>query len=239
MPAYRLTSELNRECLPSSERDPNRKVAWMNAVCVFVLAIGVIMTKEPAQLAFTPEVYQPPQPIELVKAAEPETLPEIEDLKPEDIPDFQESQQVQAVVVVAPDASAVPFAVPVVGATLVSTDLRQVSPPPKLQFVTKAPPAPAVFNLRPSERANYGDLPWPTDRDYPPEAKTRRETGDVIMVIDVDAAGGAPREVTIERSSGSSYLDNHAREWVRTRWKFNPLGERKRLRSMFSYSLGL
>jgi len=236
LPQYRITSELNRQCLPSSERDPNRKVAWMNAICLAVLGVGVLMTKEPAELAFKPELYEPPQTIVLAPPVEPETLPEIEELRPEDLPDLQEVSQQPSVVVVAADATQVPFAIPVVGATLVSSDLRQVSAPPKLLVVPKAP---QLMVLKYSERGNYGNLPWPTDRDYPPEAKTRRQTGDVIMIIEVGADGGPPRDVVVEKGSGSEYLDLHARDWVRTRWKFNPAGAAKRYKFMFSYQLGI
>ncbi len=235
MPPYRLTSDLNRECLPSSEKDPNRKVAWMNAICLSVLLVGVAMTKQPAQLAFVPELYQTPQPIDIIKPQEPQTPPQVEELKPEDIQDSEETPRFQPVVVVAADPSKVPVAIPVVGATAVSSDIRQVSAPPKLLIVPK--PAPAPLILKYAERGSYGDLPWPTDRDYPTEAKSRKESGDVIMVIDVGPDGGAPTDVTIEKSSNSSYLDAHARDWVRTRWKFKPIGERKRFKFMFSYQL--
>ena len=224
LPQYRVNSELNRQCLPSAERDPNRKVAWMNAICLAVLGVGVLMTKEPAQLAFIPEIYETPQEIILPAVTEPETPPETEILRP------------SAVVVVAADASKVPFAVPVVGATMVSSDLRQVSAPPKLLVVPKPP---QLMVLKYSERGSYGDLPWPTAGDYPQEARTRRETGDVIMVIEVGREGGSPREVIVEKGSGSEYLDAHARDWVRTRWKFNPTEAPKRFKFMFSYQLGV
>lgn len=237
LPQYRLNSELNRQCLPSAERDPNRKVAWMNAICLAVLGVGVFMTKEPAKMVFIPEVYETPQEIVLPAVTEPETPEETEILRPEDIPDMQDTApQPSAVVVVAADASKVPFAVPVVGATLVSSDLRQVSAPPKLAVVPKPP---QLNILRYSERGNYGDLPWPSARDYPQEAQARRETGDVIMVIEVGREGGAPREVIVEKGSGSEYLDAHARDWVRTRWKFNPSDAPKRFKFMFTYQLGI
>ncbi|HAB19906.1 MAG TPA: TonB family protein [Verrucomicrobiota bacterium] len=233
LPEYRITSELNRQSLPGAERDPDRKVAWMNAICVLVLAVGLLMTDKPAELAFTPEIYEPPQTIELPRVL-PETKPEIQDLKVEEVTDFEPVAQ-PTVVVVAADASKVPFAVPVVGATLVSSDLRQVSAPPKLLVIPKPPP---LMVLKFTERANHGDLPWPTDKDYPPEARARKEQGDVVMVVDVSADGGAPTEVTIERPAESDYLNRAARDWVRTKWKFFP-GQAKRLRFMFSYTLGL
>lgn len=208
----------------------------MNAICLTVLAVGVLMTKEPAELVFKPEPYDPPQAVLIPTLSEPEVQTEIQELRPEDIPDLAESAPQPSVVVVAADPTKVPFAVPVVGATLASSDLRQVSAPPKLLVVPKPP---QLTVLKYSERGNYGDLPWPTDRDYPAEAKARRETGDVIMVVEVSPDGGAPKEVTVEKGSGSEYLDAHARNWVRTRWRFTASGTAKRFRFMFSYQLAL
>ena len=56
---------------------------------------------------------------------------------------------------------------------------------------------------------------------YPAQGIARRLAGEVVLRIRVDA-GGRPVEVTIERSSGSSLLDEAARKFVKARWHFVP-----------------
>ncbi len=56
---------------------------------------------------------------------------------------------------------------------------------------------------------------------YPAQAITRRLVGEVMLRIRVDASG-APREVTIERSSGFAVLDQAAAKFVKARWHFVP-----------------
>jgi TonB family protein len=228
-PEYRVISDLNRECLPSSERDPDRKIAWMNAICLSILGIGILMTKEPAQMAFVPEVYDPPQEIQIL---EPQTLPpeEIRELKPEEMTDLPEVAPAE-VVVVALDPSKVLFAVPVINATVASADLRQVSAPARLVVPPKAPSGPVLLRFGKNE---YGDFPPP--QTYPPEALARREVGSVILILKAGPDGGPPEEVTIEKSSGSSYLDIAARDWVRSKWRFFP-GKAGLYRREFEYTL--
>jgi protein TonB len=56
---------------------------------------------------------------------------------------------------------------------------------------------------------------------YPAMAIHRRLTGEVVLRIRVDARG-EPVEVSIERSSGSSILDEAAAKFVKARWHFVP-----------------
>ena len=56
---------------------------------------------------------------------------------------------------------------------------------------------------------------------YPAQGIARRLSGEVVLRIRVDA-GGHPVEVTIERSSGSTLLDEAARKFVKARWHFVP-----------------
>jgi periplasmic protein TonB len=236
---YQLTSDLNRECLPHADREPDRQVAWANALCLGVLTIGLLMTKQPAALVFHREAYDPPQVLSLEQPAElppPEMTRDLVVDAPTDAP----SAPSAPLVVVAAEPAAVPFAVPVVGATVASFDLKAVSAPPILSAPgTSASALPVIAApsvLRYGERGARGDLPWPGVADYPPEARDRKEVGDVVLVAVVTAQGGLPAEVIVEKSSGSTFLDNHAREWVRKRWKFFP-GNPQRWRFMFSYEL--
>lgn len=56
---------------------------------------------------------------------------------------------------------------------------------------------------------------------YPAQGLARRLAGEVLLRIRVDASG-RPVEVDIERSSGSTLLDEAARKFVKARWHFVP-----------------
>ncbi|MFO1459868.1 MAG: TonB family protein [Verrucomicrobiota bacterium] len=238
-PEYHLTSDLNRECLPGSQYDPDRWVSWANALCLGVLTVGVLMTKQPAALVFNRQAYEPPAVLP-VEDVPPEVPDQVRDLVMDEVTDTPESAPAAPVVVVAAEPAAVPFAVPVVGATVASFDLRTVSAPPVLPISgTSTSPGPVVAppsTLRYGERGARGDLPWPTMADYPQEARDHKEVGDVILIAVVTAEGGLPSEVIVEKGSGSFRLDAHARDWVKNRWKFFP-GNPQRWRFMFSYEL--
>src|SRR5579859_3128952 len=66
---YRLESELARAALYAAERDPNRKLAWVNSICILVLLIGIFGSK-PASIRI-----KPLPPVEEVSAAMVEPLP--------------------------------------------------------------------------------------------------------------------------------------------------------------------
>ncbi len=192
--SHRLTSALYRECLPNAEDDPKRAVDWMIPICLSVLLVGIVLTKKPAEWAFIPDQYLPPTPLVIVTQTEQRSPPEVIDLPKEANPSDEMPREILPAPVQAVDPSQVPFAVPTPGAVEAPPDVR---PPPA--------PAPLVFRpnltpiyLRPSDRGTLGDLPWPTDRDYPQAAKSRKESGEVVMIIDVGPNGGGPSEVTIE-----------------------------------------
>ena len=108
-----------------------------------------------------------------------------------------------------------------------------VTPPPDLEPVTEAvaeaptPPAPPAAAPSPAAEpaivppnfvAAYLNNPPPV---YPYAAKLRRETGEVRLrvLVTVDGTAG---DVKIEKSSGSSSLDQAARDIVFKRWRFVP-----------------
>lgn len=238
-PNYHLNSDLNRECLPGANRDPDRMVAWANALCLGVLAVGVLMTKQPAALVFNRQAYEPPPVLPIEESTTP--IPEqVSDLKIDQDLQTEEPAAAAPLVVVAAEPASVAFAVPVVGATVASFDLRAVSAPPVLPVsgtsVSSTLASAPTSVLRYGERGARGDLPLPTMAEYPKEALDHKEVGDVIIVAVVSAEGGFPTEVLIEKSSGSFRLDAHARNWAKTRWKFFP-GNPHRWRYMFSYEL--
>jgi protein TonB len=62
-----------------------------------------------------------------------------------------------------------------------------------------------------------GRTPWPR---YPPAALRRRESGTVLVRVEVDTSG-RPAGVALEQRSGSRELDRAALEAVRE-WRFQP-----------------
>jgi len=113
-----------------------------------------------------------------------------------------------------------------------------VAPPPEVEPVTEAvalaatPPAPPAAPapsppaepapeqefVPPDFVAAYLNNPPPV---YPYAARQRRETGEVRLRVLV-LANGTAGDVKIEKSSGSSSLDNAARDVVFKRWRFVP-----------------
>jgi len=85
------------------------------------------------------------------------------------------------------------------------------APAPALAAVPREPSSPPDF------RAAYLRNPPP---GYPAAARRNGEEGTVTLRVLVSAEG-APREVALERSSGSSVLDAAALATVKT-WRFSP-----------------
>src|SRR2546427_2753465 len=81
---YSLHSDLAQFCLPAASRDANRKLAYVNSICLLFVAVGLAginptpleqRVPEPVQ-AFVPvELAQPPEP--------PKTEPQPQDQDPE------------------------------------------------------------------------------------------------------------------------------------------------------------
>ena len=68
---YELKDELARLCLPQANRDPNRKLAWVNSICILFLLIGILGAQRGSIS------IKPPPPVEEIMPVmiEPATLP--------------------------------------------------------------------------------------------------------------------------------------------------------------------
>lgn len=91
------------------------------------------------------------------------------------------------------------------------------APPAPPAAPSTAPPAEPVV-VPPNFVAAYLNNPPPV---YPYAAKLRRETGEVRLRVLVTREGTAG-DVRIEQSSGSTSLDQAAREVVFRKWRFVP-----------------
>ena len=69
-----LKDELARFCLPEVNRDPTRKLAWMNSICILFLLVGILgATSARVPLKSAPAVEEI-APVILETAPPPETV---------------------------------------------------------------------------------------------------------------------------------------------------------------------
>jgi len=216
LPGYQLKDELARYCLPPANRDPNRKLAWVNSICILFLLIGILG----AQSLFIP--IKPVPPVEKVVATVIEPLPpppsssEQQNPKPED----QQKQETPQVVVVTPEAPDITFSVPTIGNLVAPAGLAQAPPlNPSL--------APAPLQSVPLAIGNTGaggERPQPP---YPQIALEQGEQGRVTLSIDSDGQGNITA-IQVKESSGFPVLDRSAMDFVRRHWRL-PQGSGNRL----------
>jgi TonB family protein len=213
---HRVQDDLNLESLPRSQRDPERKIAWTNAICVTVLGIGIFLRREAQQFAFKAEM------VESAPVVIPEFIPEPPAAQEEVVVDQSEPPPEAAAVpvVVAADPSKVSFAVPVSGPTVKAADFKYVPPPPRVTQRPSAPSGPAIFRGGASTDGGFYEKP-----PYPRDALLRREQGDLQLYV-VVGEDGAPTEVSVRVSSGSVTLDNNSRSFVKKYWRW-PAGPRR------------
>jgi protein TonB len=92
--------------------------------------------------------------------------------------------------------------------------------------VTAAVVSPSVALVAERFTANMpGDFPEPP---YPRWARQQGLQGDLLVLVEVSAAG-SPASVVVRESSGSAPLDAHALEWVRRNWTWGPGSPRRYL----------
>jgi protein TonB len=187
------------------------------------LLLGLLQLGPPGQEQRTPvfvSLVTPPQPEPL--AATPVAPPpsvQAAPAKPRPAPPTKPASPALAVIdELAPVASAVEFPAPEL---LLPSNTASVSP--ATSAAPSAPPAsvaaarPAAAVIAPRFDAAYLDNPRP---EYPRIARRMGEHGKVTLRVFVSAAG-VPEKVEIGASSGSSRLDQAARDAVR-QWKFVP-----------------
>jgi TonB family protein len=206
------SSDLSKFCLPQEYKDSNRKLAWVNSICCLFLLIGIAGLRQPPVVAkpltevvdIVPVVFiPPPEPPQ----TEPERNPELAGPPQETL-----VAQPQVETVAAVNSPAVAFAVPVSGPVILAP-ARFALPPPSPQQLS--PPAPKTFNPGGTESGAY---PEPT---YPRAELLARHEGSVTLYVVVDSSG-SPSSVTVKDSSRYPGLDQHAAQWIKSRWHWPP-----------------
>jgi protein TonB len=211
LPEYELKSELARLCLPSAERDPNRRLAWVNSICVLFLIIGLIGVKPPG-VAIKPVPPLDPEVIPVL--VEPATPPpqaqtEPQEQEPPDSPPDETPQ----VVVVTPAAPNINFSVPTIGNLLVPNALAKAPP-----LAPMAPMRPVVPLKHPpatlENTGKGGDRPVPP---YPRIALEQGQQGSVTLLLHANEAG-IITTIEVKQSSGYPLLDRGAIDYVKRHW---------------------
>ena len=123
---YELNSELARAGLHAAESDPDRKLAWVNSICILFLLIGIVGSR-PASIRI-----KPLPPIEEVNAAIVEPLPpppQVQsDRQNQEQQNDQEQPDTPQVVVVTLDTPTINFSVPTIGNLLVPNAIAKAPP---------------------------------------------------------------------------------------------------------------
>ncbi len=202
---YALKSDLARLCLPAAGRDPSRKLAWMNSICILFLIIGIFGAAT-ARIAIKPI----PQ-IEEIAPVVLETIPPPQTVTPNENenPNPQPSPEVPNVVVVVPNAPNINFSVPTIGNLLAPSAMAKAPPLNPLQRVE---PVNALAHL--SNTGSSGSRPQPP---YPRLALQQGEQGTVVLLLSPDAAGNVA-SVQVKSSSGFPLLDRATEDFIKRHW---------------------
>jgi len=204
MPQRELKDELARLCLPSANRDPNRKLAWINSICILFLLIGIfgaasatVSTKPvPAVEEIAPIAIETPPPPQTVTPTPNEN---------------QNEQQPSApnVVVVVPNAPNISFSVPTIGNLVAPAAMAQAPPLNPMEHVE-----PVTQLARISNTGSGGSRPSPP---YPEIAKNTGEQGTVTVQMTADS-NGRIASLQLTHSSGFPVLDRATEDFIRRHW---------------------
>lgn len=202
-----LKDDLARLCLPEANRDPNRKLAWTNSICLLFLLIGVLGAKRGAV-----DLTAPP-PLEQVipTVVEPLTPPQTETENPDREQTEEKNTETPQVVVVTPESPAINFSVPTIGNVLAPNSMAQAPPLRPMR-----PPAP--LKEQPTKLETTGSSGDRPDPDYPEVFQQHLEQGVVTLLITADDEGKIA-SIEVIGSSGYPALDRHTVEQVKRRWK--------------------
>ena len=211
---YELKDELARLCLSTARREPERKLAWVNSVCILFLLIGILGARQ-GVIAIKPV---PPVREEVPVVVQQAVLPP-QAVAPK--PEQAEPNNQPRVLVVLPTAPNVNFGVPTAG-TLV-TDAALASAPQ---------PAPVQIRSLNNTGAG-GERP---DPPYPPIAQQTGEQGTVVLVLSGDDAGNVV-SVDIKESSGFPVLDRATVDFIKHHWRLPTETSARQFETSITYKL--
>jgi protein TonB len=210
--AYQLKSDLARACFPSPERSAQRRLAWVNSICIFFLIIGIsgAPTKLPP-LRHPPPLEQP-IPVIVEPLATPPPAAATKQVEPQNQDEKEIAPRVVAVTLNTPQ---VVFSVPTIGNVMVPMSAAPAPSPVELRPAAQAKAAPT----KTGSTGDSGDRP---DPEYPKYAEDLGQTGTVVLLFTVDDVG-AVTSLSVKESSGFSLLDRGARDWIKRHWIQPPI----------------
>lgn len=200
-----LKNGLARLCLPEANRDPARKLAWMNSVCILFLLIGIFGAASPIVSVKPVPPIREIAPIILENVPPPQTVTPTENENQNESP----SPEAPHVVVVVPDAPDINFSVPTIGNLLAPSALAEAPPLNPLQRVEPVNQLAQITNT-----GSSGSRPQPP---YPKLALEQGEQGAVVLMMSADSAGNIV-SVQIKRSSGFTILDRATEDFIKRHW---------------------
>jgi protein TonB len=225
-PGYELESELTRVALHATDQDPNRKLAWVNSVCILFLLIGIFgSTPASIKISALPPVVE-------ASAAIVEPLPPPPQTQAEQQTEDQNSQEqvdTPQVVVVTPEAPTISFSVRTIGNLVVPNSIAQAPPVMPLKQVVPLRKQPIVINTT----GSGGDRPQPP---YPKIALEQGQQGSVTLRMRVDDAG-LISTIEVLQSSGFPILDRGAMDFVKRHWTVPPEKETRTYEATINYKL--
>jgi TonB family protein len=222
---YELESELARSSVHASDQDPNRRLAWVNSICILFFLIGVVGSK-PASIRI-----KPLPPVEEVTAAIVEPLPPPPRTRSEQQAQEQSNQEqvTPQVVVVTPEAPSINFSVPTIGNLVVPNAIAQAPPVAPLKQVAPLRTQPTVLNTT----GSGGDRPQPP---YPKIALEQGQQGPVTLRMTVDDSG-LISTIEVTQSSGFPILDRGAMDFVKRHWAVPPEKGTRIYEAVINYKL--
>ena len=210
-PGFELKSGLAQFSLQALDPVSDRRVAWVNSVCILFLLIGIFGSK-PAGMSL-----RPLPPMEEVSAVvvEPITPPpqSTQQEQTQEQNDQRDSDTPQ-VVVVTPETPSISFAVPTIGNLVVPNAIAKAPPVAPMKAVTPLRSQPAALN----STGASGERPQPP---YPKIALDHGQQGSVSLRMTVDDSG-VITSIEVEQSSGFPVLDRSALDFVKRHWIVPP-----------------
>ena len=226
---YELKSDIAQFCFPAASRDSYAKYAYANSIFLAFLIIGIVgIAKTPVITEKAmPEVldFMPvdlPPPVDTPPPPEPEEITDAPVEPPRRTPSRPSWWP-------RPNAN-VAFSVPV-GRQCSGDPERGAWPrhPPAVfggrrRRPRPPPSAPAVMRMNRGKGGPPGVFPNPP---FIPNLLKSGESASVEIYLEVDA-DGTKTLVELKRPSGVRELDQKVLQHVRTRWRFEPIGEARK-----------
>lgn len=211
---------------------PDAQIAWVSALALVVLVIGLVGVRDPASFSFQPASVPPFNEFEIPAPSGEKT--------PTEMPEAGLADPLPASEWSVPTIPPSDLALPNGGSQLVPITppatgngwkgISQLPAGPRLGQPGASPEAERFAEFADGQEAGF--FPAPT---YPRESRLRGESGTTRLRWTVRASGEVS-DIQVVTSSGSAALDQAAVSTLRNRWRFQP-GQVRRYERQFEFQL--